>query len=470
MADGTMTNHADNDLPAYTPKSTAYEPELQALLPTPSSTPVSPAEKDVSSSVAPEADTAADEAVAPPSPSPASQAVDLRQVPNLSSLSDNQEMKYIGLLLDPSKITFSEEDQRRSHNRNIPPEKVFRTFHEESKTASAFMAEENQPKNRQAEGFKINPRYAFQPLWHPDVRRDLTLNRIDRHLSWPTVEDPSSYVSTFDSEYYATKRADFHANESQKIGHRISIAVITTRDLVAATVHARYKTTWLRITRRGKGRPIMKEEVHKTYLQVKIPVWVRQSIVPSDGSAITFKQLKASGAELWVSITELRASDLRLVSKKTDLFTGIMEKGHTYEWLCLGGILKEHVTCIMPFDGVATYREQGSNIIWSLNSPAHYIYDWTMKQWRLDSRLYALAVFLDWKATAARLKAREAKAALKAKQKEEEQGAMGVNQSEDGQDATPKLVVLKTDGSQLKDTPKATRKTGSMPLAMCLTS
>jgi hypothetical protein len=104
MAGGTMTNPADNDLPADTPTSTAYEPELQALLLTPSSTPVSSAKKDAASSVAPEADTAADEAVAPRSPSPAPQAVDLRQVPNLSSLSDNQEMKYIGLLLDPSKM------------------------------------------------------------------------------------------------------------------------------------------------------------------------------------------------------------------------------------------------------------------------------------------------------------------------------------------------------------------------------
>jgi hypothetical protein len=207
----------------------------------------------------------------------------------------------------------------------------------------------------------------------------------------------------------------------------------------------------------------LKEEVYKTYLPIKIPVWVRRSIVPSDGSAITFKQLKASGAELWVSITELRGSELRFVSKKTDLFTGIMEKGHTYEWLCLGGILKEHVTCIMPFDGVTAHPEQGPNIIWSLKSPAHYIYDWKMKQWRLDSRLYALAVFLDWKAREARLKARKAKAALKAKQKEEEQSATRAKQSEDGQNATPKLVVLKTDGSQSKGTPKATCKTGGKP-------
>lgn len=227
-------------------------------------------------------------------------------------------------------------------------------------------------------------------------------------------------------------------------------------------MQAIYKTTWMRHTRRGKGNPILKEEIYKTYLPVKIPVWIRQTAVPSDGSAVTLKQLKASEAELWVSITELRRSDLRLVSKKTDLFASIMEKGHDYEWLCLGGILKTHVTRVMPFDGFKLHSEVESSIVWSKKSPAHYIYDRAIQQWRLDSRLYALAVFRDWKAAAARLKARKAKAELKAKEEEEAQKKQEAEQRIAGQHAAIKPSKPKT-GSLWKIANKTTRKTIGKP-------
>lgn len=218
----------------------------------------------------------------------------------------------------------------------------------------------------------------------------------------------------------------------------------------------------MRHTQRGKGNPILKEEVYKTYLPVKIPVWIRQSAVPNDGSAITPKQLKASGAESWVSITELRRSDLRLVSKKTDLFASIMEKGHDYEWLCLGGILKAHVTHVMPFDGFKLHSELGSNIVWSKKSPAHYIYDREIQQWRLDSRLYALAVFRDWKAGVVRLEARKAKAALKAKEQEEALRRVEAEQRQAEQHATNHRAKPKTV-SQSKVANKTARKAIGKP-------
>lgn len=114
--------------------------------------------------------------------------------------------------------------------------------------------------------------------------------------------------------------------------------------------------------------------------------------MPKDGSAITRQQLKASGADLWVSITELRISDLRDLPRGSSVYEGIMKKGHDYEWLCLGSIKKSLITRVMPWDGEVLHATEGTDIVWSKYSPEHYIYDWGIKQWRLDPELSVLAI------------------------------------------------------------------------------
>jgi len=77
---------------------------------TPSSTPEprhSPAPSlmdDVSAATTLQTDNSDDVEVAPPSPSPAPEEGNLRRVPNLESLSDKQEMKYVGKLIGPVKM------------------------------------------------------------------------------------------------------------------------------------------------------------------------------------------------------------------------------------------------------------------------------------------------------------------------------------------------------------------------------
>lgn len=93
--------------------------------------------------------------------------------------------------------TFSGKHERMRQWGNVLPPQLYRTFHEESKTLCAFMNTENQPKYREVEGVKILPRNAFQAIGAPDLAMDLTLNRVDRHLSWSTVKGPSSYISAF---------------------------------------------------------------------------------------------------------------------------------------------------------------------------------------------------------------------------------------------------------------------------------
>lgn len=165
---------------------------------------------------------------------------------------------------------------------------------------------------------------------------------------------------------------------------------------MAATAHGRYTTTYDLTTHNGVGHPNGKE----TYIEahnVAIPVWVRDSAVPEDRSPITRSELEASGADLWVSITELRNSDFSKLSADTGLFEEILKKGHNYEWLCLGSIKKAHVTCVMPWDGKVLHSRQTTRIVWSRSSPQKYVFDWKQRQWRLDPKKYALAVFRDRK-------------------------------------------------------------------------
>jgi hypothetical protein len=217
---------------------------------------------------------------------------------------------------------------------------------------------------------------------------------------------------------FAIRRAKFHTNESTKIGHRISIAGISTKGLVAASVHAQYETTYEIITLQGRGRPSIIQEAYVEVHDVIIPVWIRENAVPADRSAITPRQLKKSGADLWVSITELRGSNLRNVSGGSGHYEEILKKDHDYEWLCLGAIKKTHITCIMPWDGKDLYSNETCRIVWSKSSPEKYVFDWTVRQWRLNPKLFALAVFRDRKEELERDAARKKRLALKAKAKE----------------------------------------------------
>lgn len=179
------------------------------------------------------------------------------------------------------------------------------------------------------------------------------------------------------------------------------------KGLVAATVHAKYEMTYEITTSYGRGRTKEFTESYVEFHDVAIPVWVRDSCIPSDRSAITRDEFESSGADLWISVTELRRSDLRNVSQDLKFYEEILKKAHDYEWMCLGSIEKQYVTCVMPWDGKALHTEKRSRIVWSKSSPEKYVFDWSLRQWRLDPRLYALAVFRDRKARLVRLAARD---------------------------------------------------------------
>jgi hypothetical protein len=172
----------------------------------------------------------------------------------------------------------------------------------------------------------------------------------------------------------AVRRARFHYDESKRIGERTCIARISTEGLVAATIHVKVQET---ITEYN-GVDIVKSTV--TSRDVHIPVWIRNTGVPDDRSEITVEQLVSSGADLWLSITELRRSNLDISCTR----------GHEYEWLACGQISKGHVTGVMPFDGKTVHPTRPPYIVMSLRSMSDWIYDWNMEQWRIDRRLARL--------------------------------------------------------------------------------
>lgn len=100
----------ESNPPASIPQPTSHETQPHAMPCTPSSTPEprhSPApsiEDNVSAATTSQRDVSDHVEVAPRSRSPAPEESDLRRVPNLESLSDKQEMKYIGKLVGPVKM------------------------------------------------------------------------------------------------------------------------------------------------------------------------------------------------------------------------------------------------------------------------------------------------------------------------------------------------------------------------------
>jgi len=173
---------------------------------------------------------------------------------------------------------------------------------------------------------------------------------------------------------------------------RVSIARISTEGLIAATVHAQMSTTVNVYTK----LPLWTSWDQATKVHnVTIPVWIRSPAVPADRSSITWPQLQASGADMWLSITEIRSSDMKLILPMIRRWDTIAAKGHNYEWLACGFIPKSQITRIMPWDGVRLHRDLEVRIVRSIDSPDPWVFDWTTSMWRYDPRLYRTACFLE---------------------------------------------------------------------------
>jgi hypothetical protein len=133
------------------------------------------------------------------------------------------------------------------------------------------------------------------------------------------------------------------------------------------------------------------------YFDVDIPVWIRDPRRPEDRTDLTVEALNELGADMWISITEIRESNLKDGPKSRVKYNRdcICSKGHTYEWLACGAIPESRVMRVMPYDGKTLYEEETTKIIRSLHSTEPWVWSWGKKMWVLDARLTAIAEWRD---------------------------------------------------------------------------
>jgi hypothetical protein len=316
--------------------------------------------------------------------------------------------------------TFSQDAERARGKRrsHIVPESFHRTGYETSITLSDYTSKDTHAKHREEPHLKITAGNAFQAIAKFTLGDDLNRERIERHLIWNKKVNPSCYISTFNklSKFecltlfknlltfpaHAIRRAQFHYKHSQRIGHRVYIAEICSDGLVPATVSAKCKTT-VKIITKNRFLPHTLESRDYVF-DVDIPVWIRDPRRPDHRIDLTVDELTALGAEMWISVFELRDSNLKNGPKSRVKASRdyICAKGHDYEWLACGPIVKSRIIRVMPFDGKVLYKRPTTQIIRSLDSSEPWVWSSDKKKWVLDAALTSIAEWRDDEAHKAR--------------------------------------------------------------------
>jgi len=188
----------------------------------------------------------------------------------------------------------------------------------------------------------------------------------------------------------------------------VFVVQINNDGLVAATVSSQCRTI-VKIIKKHRFKVDVIEE-KEYFFNVDIPVWIRDPRKPEDRSDLTVEQFEELGADMWISITELRGSNLSNGPKSRVKASRdyICAKGHDYEWLSCGPILKSHKMSVMPYDGKVLHTQRTTKIVRSLNSTDPWVWDWDEERWVLDAALTDIAEWRD-------LEAHNAREALKRK-------------------------------------------------------
>ncbi|KAL1610526.1 hypothetical protein SLS60_002195 [Paraconiothyrium brasiliense] len=309
------------------------------------------------------------------------------------------------------RISWDEHMELARGAGGILPEKFYRVFYEDSATLTPYVTKfvdlpqmkiivltystrHTHPKNRERLGVTLGENVAFQSLGKFRFKRDLTRNRIERQLAWNQKRDPSSFISVSDSigktmsriattslkqhTVVAEKRAKFHSpsGKSNRIGERIAIAVIDTRGLRPVTIHANLEETLQKFETDAFGFENFRDIESETR-QVQIPAWIHQDAITGheDAGSMTLEELEGCDPEIWLSITELRHCNLKVPAAK----------GHDYEWLAAGTILKKRIHKIKPWDGEKLHHNEGPHKVRSKSSNKCWVWDWQKSTWFLDT-------------------------------------------------------------------------------------
>jgi hypothetical protein len=93
--------------------------------------------------------------------------------------------------------SFSQKPERIRQHSNILPTALFRTHYETSTTLSRNVDEHTHPKHRANIRLKLGDKNSFRSIGNFAMSKDVTRERIERHLVWNKKIDPSSFISAF---------------------------------------------------------------------------------------------------------------------------------------------------------------------------------------------------------------------------------------------------------------------------------
>ncbi|KAF3041889.1 hypothetical protein E8E12_005039 [Didymella heteroderae] len=269
--------------------------------------------------------------------------------------------------------------------RNMLPSTLYRTFYESSATLSSRVSKDTHVRHRENEQLKLRPGNAFQTVGEVHFNDSLTKEGIERQLVWNKKENPSTWISMFNELSHAKRRAHFQYGKSKRIGQRVTIAEISTVDLIAATIHATCVSVWeILVKDKYIGWDL---HYSVTRRNVQIPIWVHKSVRPADGSSITPDQLMDSCPDLFVSIQELRQSNLVDGPQTHSRRRTIRAHGHNYEWLALGRIRESRILKVIPFDGKIFHMTKPTSVVRSEAATEDWIFDFDLETWRLESEM-----------------------------------------------------------------------------------
>lgn len=101
--------------------------------------------------------------------------------------------------------------------------------------------------------------------------------------------------------------------------------------------------------------------------RVQIPVWVHEDALSDheDAMSMNLEEFEAINPEIWLSITELRHCNLKVPASR----------GHDYEWLAAGTILKKRMRKIMPYDGKKLHEQESIIPVRSTSGQKCWIWD-----------------------------------------------------------------------------------------------
>ena len=124
----------------------------------------------------------------------------------------------------------------------------------------------------------------------------------------------------------------------------------------------------------------------KVWRDVDIPAWVHKKAREKYGNTIDPEQLTESGADMWVSITEIRLSNLKNSGPSGSIKRdSICAKGHDYEWLSCGSISDDRIMNVWPWDGRKLHtRDPGRPIRSVANSGQPWVWDMAKTMWVPD--------------------------------------------------------------------------------------